>query len=518
MVAGKFPNKLAAGWGSGDVTQNPGYENQALKAALYIRVSTDRQAKEGDSLEEQESELKKYCEFRGFHIQGIYIERGKSGGNTNRPEYQKLVKDIESKKIQTLIVKKLDRLSRSLLDFETLMKQLQANEIEFISLRESFDTTTAMGKAMLRVALVFAQLEREQTAERITDVMQYRASLGLHNGGPPPFGYACVNKEWVIFNKEKELVELIFNSFRELKSTLLVATMLNDKGIKARRGKLWDCRQILKMLKSPTYLGHRQWKDQVFKNTHPAIITEQHSQEVEAILKKRLNKFTNQNAPLQKLLICGDCEALMTPSHSLNKAKIKFYYYRCSRTGQSGIKFQKHCSIKQIGFNTMITRVINAIAKVTMQKYIAPIEAKITQHNQVIDQAQAIIHTQIQTLEGHQSRCKDQQNKFLDSLILGNFSAKERHRINVKLEELDLELKQFNTQLQHQEFLLTQKESERLNLTQVKQAMLALQDLDPTSSASFKTGLNEAIKKITVYKTRLTFSFRFLPWELDFDG
>lgn len=125
---------------------------------LYIRVSTDRQVREGDSLEEQESELKKFCEFRGFHIHQIYIEKGKSGGNTNRPEYQKLIKDIEFRKVNAVVVKKLDRLSRSLLDFENLMTMMQSNEVEFISIKESFDTTTAMGKAMLRVALVFAQL------------------------------------------------------------------------------------------------------------------------------------------------------------------------------------------------------------------------------------------------------------------------------------------------------------------------------------------------------------------------
>ena len=139
-------------------------------AGLYIRVSTDRQVEEGDSLEEQESELKKYCDFRRFKIQNIYIERGKSGGNTNRPEYQKLVKDIKTKKINTLIVKKIDRLSRSLLDFEELMATMNTHGVEFVSIRESFDTTNAIGKAMLRIVLVFAQLEREQTSERLRDV------------------------------------------------------------------------------------------------------------------------------------------------------------------------------------------------------------------------------------------------------------------------------------------------------------------------------------------------------------
>ena len=120
---------------------------------LYIRVSTDRQAKEGDSLEEQEAELRKFCEYRNFQIRNTYIERGKSGGSTNRPEYQKLITDIKTDKVQAVVVKKLDRLSRSLLDFEQFIILLQNHNVEFISLRESFDTTTAMGKAMLRMAL-----------------------------------------------------------------------------------------------------------------------------------------------------------------------------------------------------------------------------------------------------------------------------------------------------------------------------------------------------------------------------
>ncbi|MDD4804893.1 MAG: recombinase family protein, partial [Candidatus Pacebacteria bacterium] len=161
-----------------------------FKVALYIRVSTERQANEGDSLEEQETELKKFCDYRNYQIHNIYIERGKSGGNTNRPEYQKLIKDVEKKKINAIVVKKLDRLSRSLLDFENLMKLMQQKDVEFISLKENFDTTNAMGKAMLRVALVFAQLEREQTSERIVDVMHHRASQGLFNGGRRIYGYS----------------------------------------------------------------------------------------------------------------------------------------------------------------------------------------------------------------------------------------------------------------------------------------------------------------------------------------
>ena len=161
----------------------------------------------------------------------MFIERGKSGGNTNRPEYQKLVKDIENKKVNAVVVKKLDRLSRSLLDFEQLMTKLQEKKVEFISLRENFDTTTAMGKAMLRVALVFAQLEREQTAERIKDVFAWRAEQGLYNGGTRPFGYDSVSSELIPHKQARKVVEFIFDCFLETKSTAIVAQKCLETGL-----------------------------------------------------------------------------------------------------------------------------------------------------------------------------------------------------------------------------------------------------------------------------------------------
>jgi DNA invertase Pin-like site-specific DNA recombinase len=230
---------------------------ESVVVGLYLRVSTGHQV-EGESLEEQESELRKYCAYRGFKIHQVYIKRGKSGGNTNRPEYQALVRDIESKKLSAIIVKKLDRLSRSLLDFESLMVLLQRRNVDFISLREQFDTTNAMGKAMLRIALVFAQLEREQTSERISDVMIHRASKGLYNGGVTPFGYVCVNKEWQPDKKEKPILDFIFKTFIQTRSTVATTAILNRDGITNRRGQMWDCRRILDILKNPVYIGSRR--------------------------------------------------------------------------------------------------------------------------------------------------------------------------------------------------------------------------------------------------------------------
>jgi DNA invertase Pin-like site-specific DNA recombinase len=214
-----------------------------FKVSQYIRVSTGRQAREGDSLEEQENELKKYCEYKNYLVHKVHIERGRSAKDTNRPEYQKLLQDIKDRKIKAVLVKKLDRLSRSLLDFEEFMKIAQENYVEFISLKENFDTTTAMGKAMLRVALVFAQLEREQTSERVSDIMIYRAEQGLYNGGGIPYGYDVINKELVPHKQEKKALELIFNKFLETKSTSAVTKELNLMGIRKRKnyGCTVDC-------------------------------------------------------------------------------------------------------------------------------------------------------------------------------------------------------------------------------------------------------------------------------------
>jgi len=201
-----------------------------LKVSTYIRVSTGRQAREGDSLEEQENELKKFCEYKNYLIHKMHIERGKSAKDTNRPEYQKLLEEIKEKKINAVVVKKLDRLSRSLLDFEDFMQIAQKSDVEFISLKENFDTTNAMGKAMLRIALVFAQLEREQNSERVIDVMTYRAEQGLFNGGTAPYGYDVINKELVPHKQERKIIEIIFDKFIETRSTVLVAKELNAIG------------------------------------------------------------------------------------------------------------------------------------------------------------------------------------------------------------------------------------------------------------------------------------------------
>lgn len=481
-----------------------------LTVGLYVRVSTEMQT-EGESLEEQENELRKFCDYKGYKIHKLYIEKGRSGGNTNRPEYQALLKDISHKKIDAVVVKKLDRLSRSLLDFESLMMLLQSNNIEFISLREQFDTTTAIGKAMLRIALVFAQLEREQTSERISDVMEYRASKGLHNGGVTPFGYACVNKEWVPFKKEKEVVEFIFRAFLNTRSTMLTASQLNRDGIKTRKQGLWDCRRILEILKNPVYIGTRRWGGKLHPDTHVPIISQKMFEQVHDHLKaSRPPKAIH--APFQRLLVCGTCRSPMSPSYSLNRSKIRYYYYRCTTRSHYG-KEVKTCSFKAISFVEIEKRVATAFGQ--LADHLPHIEEKVRQHNAKIEAETVILKADISQLTHQMATLKDRQDKFLDSLILPNLTSLDRKRIQDKLAELELESKQTQGVLSKKEFECRQKGDEKLSLNEMKQGVYECMNLDASEAETYRAELRRLIEKVTIWPSRLSIQFHWMPWPFE---
>ena len=493
-----------------------GLDNELFTVSLYIRVSTDRQAKEGDSLEEQESELKKYCDYRGFRIHHILIEKGKSGGNTNRPEYQKLIKDIEAKKIDAVVVKKLDRLSRSLLDFEQLMTTMQANGVEFISLRESFDTTTAMGKAMLRIALVFAQLEREQTSERLRDVLSFRASQGLFNGGMYPYGYTAINKELVPHLKEKKVVEVMIRQFIDLKSVAEVAHFLNDQGYRNRLGKLWDRRQVQRTLQNPLYVGKMKWGDALHQGLHQPLMSEKQFNEIQMIFKSgnRLVKESTTGAYLQKLLWC-DCGHAMTPSHSLNKNRMRYDYYRCTST-QSAEKGQSTCVVKYVPLQKTEALILHSVIALSHNPLFQSLENKVLKFNQGIALEVQDLHATLSTFQKQLDTLKRRQDAYLDSLISGTLSTGERKSLSKRLEELEAEEKQIKSSILKTDFEITQKSYEQIDWLFFKQALISFkEDHLQSSTEQLKTYFHHHLKRIVLSPEKVILIFKRLPWPID---
>ena len=228
-----------------------------MKAA-YARQSVEK--KNSISIEGQ-IEL---CEAIAGEKLKIYKDRGYSGKNTDRPGFQKLLKDIENGKIEKLYVYRLDRFSRSVADFGRLWETLKAHNVEFVSVNENFDTSTPMGRAMLHIIMVFAQLERETTAERVKDNYYRRASLGAWPGGPAPYGFVTGRKRnssgrvvptLEIAPKEAKIVRRIFEEYAKDGASLAkVALGLTVDHIPSARREFWDTVSVSHILHNPAYV------------------------------------------------------------------------------------------------------------------------------------------------------------------------------------------------------------------------------------------------------------------------
>lgn len=315
------------------------------KCALYVRVSTINQAEDGESLDEQVQTLKSYCAYRKWQDCTVYREEGFSGKDLKRPAFQQMVGDIRKGKINTVIVKKIDRLSRSIIDFENVYKSFQDQGVDLISTQENFDTSTAIGRSVIRIVLIFAQLEREQTSERTIDVMAHRAKQGMFNGGYPRLGYDIdyENKCLVPNEDEIPIAKEVFTTYLKLGSLSETAKSLNERGYRVktwttqagrtRGGDKFQKNNVSRMLNDPVYIGKVRYKSGIYDGQQPAIISEDLFEAVQTILQANNISKTgyrqNENTfYLKGLVRCGSCRSSMSPSFSYSKGK-KYYYYRC---------------------------------------------------------------------------------------------------------------------------------------------------------------------------------------------
>lgn len=249
--------------------------------AIYARQSVDK----ADSLSIQgQIDL---CKNQASDKVKVYQDKGYSGKNTNRPAFQRMIEDVEKGLIRKIVVYRLDRFSRSLADFSRLWEILQKHRVEFVSINETFDTSTPMGRAMLSIIMVFAQLERETTAERVRDNYYQRAALGFWPGGPAPYGFSlgrlpCANGKLMpalIANEQADSVARIFRAYAEPESSLgSVARTLNANGIPAPRRATWDNVTLSRLLHSPLYVManedvflYYKGKGMIFANTLDAF-------------------------------------------------------------------------------------------------------------------------------------------------------------------------------------------------------------------------------------------------------
>ena len=300
-----------------------------MKAAIYIRVSTLNQAENGESLDLQKERLSSYAQSQGWEITEVYEDAGLSGGSSNRPAFQKLIGDAKQKKFDVVLVYKIDRLSRSILDFHQTMKIFQENNISFVSLTQQFNTSTSTGRLMLNILVDFANFEREINVDRAIDSFLGRFYKGLHSG-QTPFGYKRENGNNLVTDPDQaEIVRQIFNSANEGVPTRKIAKQF---GLGVDRVKT--------ILDNPIYTGylaprkdkhgyHDHDVSKWVKGNHEGII----SMELFFTVQKKYRRgqrTTKHIAIFQKLIYCPYCKHNYSFLTKENKSGRR-YFYQCQR-------------------------------------------------------------------------------------------------------------------------------------------------------------------------------------------
>jgi DNA invertase Pin-like site-specific DNA recombinase len=264
------------------------------KVAIYTRVSTEDQAKEGFSLDAQLEKLRSYCKARDWEIAGEYIDDGFSGRNVKRPAYNQMIEEIN--KWDALLVIKMDRIHRNSKNFMMMMEYLKKEGKEFVSMTESLDTSTAMGRFVMDIIQRIAQLESEQIGERVYIGMEQKAKT---NGGilgfNIPYGYNYTNGKLKINQHEYENVKNIFQNYLEGMSMKKIADELNSKNIPTKLNKTWGIQTVSVILKNPVYCGYLHWEEYLNPSDHPPIIDKDTFNEVQKLIKKKNVKTGHQS-------------------------------------------------------------------------------------------------------------------------------------------------------------------------------------------------------------------------------
>ena len=313
------------------------------QVGCYVRVSTQEQAEHGYSIEEQIERTSRYCKAMGWDVYRTYTDAGFTGSNTDRPGLQQMIRDIQQKKLDKVLVYKLDRLSRSQRDTLELIEDIfLANGADFVSMSENFDTSSPFGRAVIGILAVFAQLEREQIKERMSMGRLARAKKGRYIGSRPPIGYNLTEEGLTPDIYEKSLVQQVFGMYMNGIAPKRIVSYLNESGLTHRYGA-WNDRTIRNILENRTYIGEVDLNGERYSGEHEPIIdtnTFEQAQRIRSRRKEEHQILNRRNGRATSLLggclYCGYCGAKYTKKHEryhASNGKVYEYdkYYCCSR-------------------------------------------------------------------------------------------------------------------------------------------------------------------------------------------
>src|SRR5271166_2846697 len=314
------------------------------RCAIYTRKSTEHNLDLAfNSLDAQREACEAYIKSQAHEgwrlIAGRFDDGGLSGASLERPALQGLLDQVRSAKIDIIVVYKVDRLTRSLADFAKLVELFDEHGVSFVSVTQSFNTTSSMGRLTLNVLLSFAQFEREVIGERVRDKIAASKRKGIWVGGPVPLGYRSVDKKLEIVPEEADLVRKIFDDYLRLGSISALAASLNAEGIKPKPRRLANGRTVAApcyrvgplahLLKSRFYIGEVAYRGEIHPGEHRPILDRALFEAVQTLLKEKTVERSTTRASSPSLLtgrIFDDRNNPMTPTHA-NKKGVRYRYY-----------------------------------------------------------------------------------------------------------------------------------------------------------------------------------------------
>jgi DNA invertase Pin-like site-specific DNA recombinase len=306
-----------------------------LRCAIYTRKSTEEGLDmEFNSLDAQREASSAYIASQRaegwLELADQYDDGGFSGGTLERPALKRLLADIEAGRVDVVVVYKIDRLSRSLMDFARLVEVFDRTGVTFVSVTQSFNTTTSMGRLTLNVLLSFAQFEREVIGERIRDKVAASRKRGMWMGGLVPMGYRVENRKLSIHEPESSIIRMIFERFIKVGSATTLARQLRTEDVRSHRGRIIDKGNLYRILRNQVYIGLAVHKGAAYPGEHAPIISQTLWDKAQSILREsprtRACRSRASTPALLKGLLFGPSGRAMTPAHTRRGGKLYRYY------------------------------------------------------------------------------------------------------------------------------------------------------------------------------------------------
>lgn len=405
------------------------------------------QVEEGVSLDNQLHRLHAFAESQGWTITNEYIDEGISAKNIeNRPGIQTLMKDIEKKRFDVLLVYKLDRLVRRVKDLHELLQHMEQYEVMFKSATEPFDTTTPAGKLFITMIAAMAEWERETIAERVYDNMKHRAEGGYRNGGPSPFGYVYDEQgDLVVEPEEAKWVRFIYKKY-ETNGSQNIAKMLNKYGVKTKKGALWSDFSVRFVLRNPIYSGKNRWNyrspikgkaytgkeivQEINQEGFESIIPTEQFEQVQMLIKQRSSMaFRSDNHyPFSGVAKCSKCGNSFTGAFKKRKAGGIYRFYKCGGRFKYGT-----CDVQTIAEESIEEAFLSMLA-------LDDVDLTIQQQNEERDLSFDEVQKQLQKIEQRKERTKE---LYIDGDISKDKYQKRMQAIQQEEQELQIYKEEF---------------------------------------------------------------------------